>query len=442
MPNYSRKRKNGVKKPRSNRRSNRSRSGVRGYGKYVKNDALKDINHVDPRAGKHFKADYGSRLGGTIGEGLQALASVFGFGEYNRGSAIMMNSCIDMGSSPPSVVNTRSGEGMILRHREYLGDLYSGSGTPSAFTINQYELNIGNSILFPFAAPIAANFQEWEIRGMLVELKTLSSDYASSLSLGSMFLAVDYDSLDAAPTSKQQLENLEYAMSGKPSRSMLMPVECARKNDVLTHLYTAIDGQYNGGDPRFYDIGKLYIGSQGIPTASTPIAEIWITYEVCLFKPRIASADIIVGESVLSDHFVRTGISTTVPLGTTTAIYSGVIGMTFNSLGTQLIFPATITEGNYLVNLYAVGTNATTTAVALNFAGCTPLQYWCTNAGPDLASQVASSNSTSTPYFFQSCIVQINSANALISVSTSGDTFPTAAYMDIFVTQINNKINM
>jgi hypothetical protein len=82
---------------------------------------------------------------------------------------------------------------------------------------------------------------------------------------------------------------MEYAISGKPSRSLIMPVECARINDVLTHLYVANDLNYEGGDKRFFDLGTLHIGSQGLYAATSAIAEIWITYDITLFKPRLAT---------------------------------------------------------------------------------------------------------------------------------------------------------
>ena len=194
---------------------------------------------------------------------------------------------IDMGTSPPRVRNTNRGEAMIVNHREYLGELVTGAGTPTAFTLQTYAINPGNSTLFPFCARLAQNFQEWEIRGMLLELKSEASNTATSLSLGSMFAAVDYNSLDAAPVSKVELENMEYACSNKPTDSIIMPIECARKNDVLTHLYIANDSDYLTGDKRLYDLGNLFVGSYGCPVANSPIAEIWITYEIALFKPHI-----------------------------------------------------------------------------------------------------------------------------------------------------------
>jgi hypothetical protein len=262
-----------------------------GYGDYASENAVPvrdPMKKIDPRTDYAFKEDYGSRLGSVLGEGIQSFAHALGFGDYN----ITSNSCLthkylDMGTSPPRVKNTNKGEATVFSHREYLGDLLTGVGVPSAFTLQTYSINPGNSELFPFCSKLAENFQEWEVRGMLVELKSLASNTTTALSMGSMFAAVDYNSLDPAPTSKIELENLEYACSQKPSETILMPVECARSNDVLTHLYVAVDEDYQAGDKRLYDLGTLYVGSYGCPAAEAPIAEIWVTYEIAMYKPHL-----------------------------------------------------------------------------------------------------------------------------------------------------------
>lgn len=270
---------------------------VRGRGEYTlvkkKRTQPKYGNVTNAPKDASFETSYGSRLGSVVGEGLQSLANVFGFGEYN----IKQNSClkmVDLGTSPPRVKNTNKGEAMVVNHREYLGDLSTGTfipnSTSTAFKLDSYKINPGNETLFPFGSRIAENFQEWEIRGMLVELKSLSSNTATSLSLGSMFACTDYNVYDAAPMNKIEVENMEYACSNKPTESILMPIECARQNDVLTHLY--IDsGQIEGGDRRLYDLGNLFIGSYGCPQENAPIAEVWVTYEIALYKPHIHAAD-------------------------------------------------------------------------------------------------------------------------------------------------------
>jgi len=109
---------------------------------------------------------------------------------------------------------------------------------------------------------------------------------------------------------------MEYASSGKPSRSMIMPLECDPGNSPETHKYIAIDGVYGGGDKRLYDCGTMYIGSSGVPTANTPIAELWVTYEIALFKPIINGNQTDNAEGdVESIHYHFSGVDTAHPFG-------------------------------------------------------------------------------------------------------------------------------
>lgn len=285
---------------------------------------------------------------------------VSGLGEYNVKKNSLMG-MVDLGTSPPRVMNSSKGEAVIIHHREYIADLISGTGSPAtSFNLLSFSNNPGNELLYPFLAPIAQRFQEYEIRGMLVEIKTLSSDYAAALSMGSVFMAADYNVLGPAPQNKQQLENMEYASSCKPSRSLIMPIECDPRNDVASHLYVATNNNYQGGDPRLFDLCNIYIGSQGIPTPSTPIGEIWITYEIALFKPIITTP--VSSPSVLSWHAVFNGYTNDKPWGTAQEVQSGsVIGTASDPYGWQILsdditlsFPA-INNKRYLVIFNWVG---------------------------------------------------------------------------------------
>jgi len=241
----------------------------------------------------NFEPDYGKRLGSVVGEGLQSFANMMGFGEYKVEKNSLLKSVEFNGTDPPYIKNSNRGEGVTIRHREYIGDLVSGplSGTTTAYDINDYALNPGNRWLFPFLCPIACQFQEWRADGIIVELKSLASSYAGDTTLGAMFAVCDYNSLMDAPVDKRELENMEYAVSCKPSSSIFMPIECKKSNDVNTHLYVAKNETYQGGDQRLSNLGRIYIGTEGVQDAGVPIAEIWITYEITLFKPRLAVLD-------------------------------------------------------------------------------------------------------------------------------------------------------
>lgn len=265
----------GVPRKKGTRRNRPAITGRGGYydktGSYVKG----------------FDPNYGSQLGGLIGNGLQSLSEVIGFGDYTVAKNSM--SQLLAGSGPPAIVNFGKGDATVVRHREYIGDLRSGQFLPTAsvtdFTILEFNINPGTSKLFPWLSRMANLFQFFEINGMVIELKTTSSNYAANMALGTMFVATNYNSLDSPPTNKIELLNMEFSTSSAPSCSQLHLVECARKFTVQDKLYVTADSNYKGGDPRLFNLGTVYIGSYGCPAEDTAIAEMWISYELSLYRP-------------------------------------------------------------------------------------------------------------------------------------------------------------
>jgi len=267
-------------------------------------------------------------LRGNFGGSYSSADYVSGQGDYVVKKNTLYTAA-DLGNAPPKVVNVGR-EAFVLRHREFLGDLLSGSSVPTLFNLQTFALNPGNLALFPFAAPIAQRFQEYEITGMFIELKTLAADFSTQFALGSVFMATDYNVLNPAPTSKQQLENMEYSNSCKPSCSLIHWIECDPANTTLgsTHRYIATNGDYQGGDRRLYDLGNIYIGSQGLPNDSAHIAEIWVSYEIALYKPIIEEDPLQV--TGIGCRYNFTNPLATAPLGTEESFW-GYSGFLFTS---------------------------------------------------------------------------------------------------------------
>lgn len=260
-----------------------------------------------------------------------------GTGAYNVKQNSLLGS-VDMGGGVPKIINTKKGEAVVISHCEYLGDLFSGTGTPTDFHLQTFALNPGNSKLFPWAAKIAHQFEEYELRGCMIQLRTLSSEFAANLSMGSVFMAANYNASQPPPVNKMQLENYEYANSRKPSESLIMPIECAPQNNVQTHMRIADDEDYEGQDKLWYDWCNIYIGSQGIPTAETPIAEIWICYEIALFKPWVPSAT-PAGDRVIWAHLKGTNPTASLPLGTTVEWEEGSSEQIVQSSAREITMP-------------------------------------------------------------------------------------------------------
>lgn len=304
----------------------------------------------------------GSYLGGLAGGALGGLAetaikSLAGYGSYS----VAKNSVWDemRGQDPPVVANRGSNGDVIIRHREYLGDVITSS-TPGAFKVEAYPINPGMAQTFPWLNRISQQFEQYEFQGLVFEFKTMSADALNSTNtaLGTVIMATEYNSVNPDFANKQQMENHEFASSCKPSISALHPIECARNQTTLDLQYVRNGAVPLGADIRMYDLGKFQIATVGFQAASVNIGELWVTYQVRFKKPCVPE---LPGSTnyVLSDHFKLTGVidGVTTALGSTTTI--PVPGSTLGcvvSEGRQLNFPDSISSGSYLVYLSVFGT--------------------------------------------------------------------------------------
>jgi hypothetical protein len=130
------------------------------------------------------------------------------------------------------------------------------------------------------------------MKGMIVTLKPLVADFSSEITIGSVFAATNFNPLIGTPENKRELENMQYAVSNKPSRTLVHPIECSERfNGEMTLLVTTYNN-YFGTDARNFDMGALFIGSEGLPNsaAGIPLAEIWISYTIELMKPQLTGA--------------------------------------------------------------------------------------------------------------------------------------------------------
>jgi hypothetical protein len=142
-------------------------------------------------------------------------------------------------------------------HREFVG-LVTTPG--AAFTISQFPIN-PKSPLFPWLSEIALSFEQFIVRGMVVEFKTTSATAIASTNtaLGSVILATQYNVLAPAFSTQQQMEAYEFCTSTAPSISMIHPIECAPGLTSVPELY--IDS--STGDPRLENLGTVFLATVG-----------------------------------------------------------------------------------------------------------------------------------------------------------------------------------
>jgi len=228
----------------------------------------------------------GRALGGMVGQGDlgsaagSSLARLFGHGDYT----VKSNSLVSDLSGPTIPKFANEGRAIRVREREYLGDVLS-SGTPGAFDLQSYAVNPTDPKTFPWLSLIAPLFDEWEPHGIVFEFVSTSSEFnGASQALGAVIMATDYDSYDPLYTSKQQMENADYACSTKPSCNLIHGLECDPKERPIKVLYT----EPSANQPiTFTNLANFQIATQGMSNAQVNLGELWISYDISFLKKQI-----------------------------------------------------------------------------------------------------------------------------------------------------------
>lgn len=384
--------------------------------------------------GQRIAGGLGARVGSALG-GLAGsqVAKIAGFGSYN----VKRNSILKLpeGSAVPAFGSLD--QCTVVSHREFVDNIYVPA-SPLAFTVESYRLNPGNQKLFPWLHIIASAYDQYQFLGMVFHFKSSSGDVSTTSALGSVIMATDYQVKDPPYASKTEMSNSQYAMSGKPTRDLMHPIECDPGLHPTPLLNIRIATTDNSAeDARWYDHGVFQIATDGLAgTAGNVLGELWVTYQVALYKPTMA-AGIVGRRGILSDSFdLSTSISTSAYLQPTAS--GSKLGNTGSSLGGSILthtytFPSHITQGVYMF-MYTVrgASTALTNAIDLTYVNATQHDP----AGTGFGRQAAG---TTAVIQFIWIMVRVTGRNA--SVTIAGGTLPgTITSGELQVLQMDSDI--
>jgi hypothetical protein len=255
-----------------------------------------DCSHVaGTQTGRTFQrlvgmgADYAlpkmGRFGAMAESGFTGLKHWTGFGDYDIKANSLVNTSGASGGQPS--IESR-GRGVVIRYREYLGDVAVSSSAVGAFKTTSYTVNPGNPITFPWLAPIAGQYDQYKPYGLIFEFKSTASDNSTTSSMGSIIMASDYDTTDNVYTSKAEMLQSAYSSEAKMSDNMLHGLECAPSELQRSIFYTRnqINTATVSGDKDF-DVCRTTIATQGGSLAvGTIIGSLYVHYEFELFKEQ------------------------------------------------------------------------------------------------------------------------------------------------------------
>lgn len=394
---------------------------------------------VKPRKSRPFREtggiignQIGSMFGNaTVGRGVgrwlgTGIGSIFGSGDYQLVGGAPKYNILANGAQIPKFSTNRQTN--IVCHREYLKDIVGTAG----FNLSTYSLNPGLADTFPWLASVATSYQEYRFHGLIFEFRSLITDFVLSGAPGVVVMATNYNA-DALPyTTKQQMENSEFAVATKPTINLMHGIECADSQTILPQRYIRAGVPTAGQDLRLYDHGLFQFA-----TASNPVqtlGELWVSYCVEFFKPVQPAVE--AAAPGLGFKANRINVAPASPFGTISTGISGYLSV--------VISPTTITLRNAEVGVrYQIEMKWFGAAVAFNigapsFNNCVGvnLMNGSTISSAFFPAPITTSTQTAGTVIITSSLVSPGD----IGVTFGPGVFPTGGSVDLFVSQLDPLI--
>ncbi len=262
-------------------------------------------------------------LNWLVDKGVNFASKIFGMGAYHIRANSLADPFHKASSGGPPVFSTAPR--VRIRHREFLEDVTSSV----SFSSTKWKLNPGDPSTFPWLSGIAPHFTQYKIHGLVFEYCSRSATAVASTNtaLGSVILTTQYDPRAPDFANKTEMEAYEYTCATDPSKDVIHFVECAPARNVFEMMYIRSGDLPTGADVMFYDKGFLQLATVGMQAAST-IGELWVSYDIELFKPALPSGGVLAKSASISSSWTA-GASDTSLQGSN----RGTLSYDFNPLG-------------------------------------------------------------------------------------------------------------
>lgn len=309
-----------------------------------------------------------NRAGATASAFSKRIRSWAGVGDYT----VNYNSLINGAAKTPNSFSS-SGRGLIVRYREYLGDIVTHESIIGGFNVVKYKINPGNIITFPWMSPIASQYDQYRPLGIIFEYVSTASDNAVGVTMGSVIMSTQYDVSDPDPTSKADMLNRAYSGEMRMSNNGAHGLECDPGELFHKLLYVRRFGTDTSGmDDRDFDMANFYIATQGgsVPV-DTIIGSLYVHYEFEFFK-EVPMGGLPAKTQIWQNFADTTGIAagTAVDFDSMTLTTYNGVELGFTMSGLELVFGRQWAGANFLITGYWLGPSATSGAGAYTALAC------------------------------------------------------------------------
>jgi hypothetical protein len=282
---------------------------------------------------------------------------------------------------------------------------------------------------------IADNYQEYKFHGIIFEFRPLITDFVTGGAPGVVVMATNYNADLPVYTTKQIMENSEYAVSVKPTNALIHGVECSPTQTDPSIKYVRNGALATGQDLKNYDWGNFQFATQSNPIQN--LGELWVSYCVEFYKPILTSTS---GPSatVLSYHNSRTTTNAgSAPLGTIQVSTSGALTASVSS--TALTFTGVAAQKYYVNVSWSGTTSVTIVPPVVTFTNATANMFFRTG-NDNYVTSPANPSATVTRSDYQAIITATAAGNVVVTFGVAG-TLPTGTTTcDVYVTLIDATV--
>ncbi len=165
---------------------------------------------------------------------------------------------------------------VCVRHEELVGNVNGSTG----FAVTTYRINPGLPTMFAWLSSIAPNYESYKFRRLQFKYVPACSTSTS----GVIYLTVEFDPQDPAPTSERQIATYDGCRTGVVWTRHTY--DCAHRNLSKRSSYFVRNGSVPNDDLPFYDVGYLIISTTGNPDTNM-VGKLWVEYDIELTTPQL-----------------------------------------------------------------------------------------------------------------------------------------------------------
>jgi len=244
----------------------------------------------------------------------------------------------------------------------------------------------------------------------------------SNSAMGSVVVAAQYNVLDAAFTSKYQMENWEGAVSAVPYETINFGVECKKSKIFSDRLYVRSLAPPAGADLRLYDVCDVTVATQGMQSANVNLGELWISYDVELCMPKLTAT------GAGTPYAIMTTSTPTNANPFNGASYSIGSVTTIAAAGNTVTLPSSLPTGLYMMMYVVYGSSASCGSYGQVFAPASQIAWVGNPSGLPFSPIGGFADSVTEATFIQGVFFTVSpSTNPVaMTVTWNGGTLPSS----------------